>query len=149
MSRAALAGVALLACQSAASASDLDGYRWQNRPLLVFAPSPDDARLLTMRDRWRDARSGIAERDMIGVALDPLLAFDLDNTEPLPTIDAPRLRASQAVADNAFLVLLIGKDGAVKAQWDAPVSLQRVFEIIDAMPMRRQEMTRDKPAKRP
>jgi len=36
--------------------------------------------------------------------------------------------------------LLIGKDGGVKLKSDAPISNEKLFETIDAMPMRQREM---------
>jgi len=39
-----------------------------------------------------------------------------------------------------FHAILIGKDGGVKGRWDSPVDMDALFGLIDAMPMRRQEM---------
>jgi hypothetical protein len=39
-----------------------------------------------------------------------------------------------------FRATLIGKDGGVKARWDAPVTLNALYAVIDVMPMRRREM---------
>jgi hypothetical protein len=36
--------------------------------------------------------------------------------------------------------ILIGKDGEVKFQGELPVGLSDIFSIIDAMPMRQQEI---------
>jgi hypothetical protein len=48
------------------------------------------------------------------------------------------LRKTLGVKKDA--IVLIGKDGSVKASWNEIVDPIIVFEIIDAMPMRRQEM---------
>ena len=37
-------------------------------------------------------------------------------------------------------ILLVGKDGGVKLRSEEPVSIQRIFDLIDSMPMRRREM---------
>ena len=37
-------------------------------------------------------------------------------------------------------MILVGKDGGTKMVCDNPVKLQEVFDRIDSMPMRRQEM---------
>ena len=39
-----------------------------------------------------------------------------------------------------FRVILVGKDGGVKRQDTTPVRATTIFEQIDAMPMRQQEM---------
>ena len=40
----------------------------------------------------------------------------------------------------AFAAVLVGKDGGEKFRSEGPVSPEVLFEIIDAMPMRRREM---------
>ena len=40
----------------------------------------------------------------------------------------------------SFVFLLIGKDGGEKARFDSVISAEKLFSIIDAMPMRKQEM---------
>ena len=37
-------------------------------------------------------------------------------------------------------MILIGKDGGEKQRWSEPVEPQEFFQIIDAMPMRQDEM---------
>jgi hypothetical protein len=41
-----------------------------------------------------------------------------------------------------FTVVLVGKDGGDKLQSTTPITLQKLYETIDAMPMRREEMKR-------
>ena len=41
---------------------------------------------------------------------------------------------------NDFTVLLLGKDGGEKFRSHTPITMERLTQIIDAMPMRRQEM---------
>lgn len=39
-----------------------------------------------------------------------------------------------------FRIILFGKDGGIKYQSDTPISPKVLFDIIDRMPMRQQEM---------
>jgi hypothetical protein len=55
---------------------------------------------------------------------------------------AADLRRRFGVRAGAFRVVLIGKDGGVKIEAAAPLPARRLFETIDAMPMRRDEMRR-------
>ncbi|ULQ57595.1 DUF4174 domain-containing protein [Flavihumibacter rivuli] len=48
------------------------------------------------------------------------------------------------VRNNAFTVILIGKDGGEKYRSDSLVQPKALMAIIDAMPMRKQEMKRKK-----
>ena len=43
-------------------------------------------------------------------------------------------------AGSKFNVLLIGKDGGVKATWNRLINTNELFALIDAMPMRKSEM---------
>ena len=111
------------------SQQTLDQYRWNNRPVLVFAASERDPSHIKQLEILRANRSGLAERDIV----------------VLSDVDA---RASRELRDTLqiddFEVVLIGKDGGVKLRSKTPVSLESLFARIDAMPMRLQEM-RSKP----
>ncbi|MEL6747685.1 MAG: DUF4174 domain-containing protein, partial [Pseudomonadota bacterium] len=53
------------------------------------------------------------------------------------------LRQTFGVDSDEMLALLVGKDGGVKRRAHLPVRLETLFEVIDSMPMRREEMRRD------
>ena len=46
------------------------------------------------------------------------------------------------VPDQPFLFILIGKDGGEKLRSSSPVDNQKLYSLIDQMPMRRDEMRR-------
>ena len=46
--------------------------------------------------------------------------------------------------DQSFRILLIGKDGGIKYESKRSVSLIQLFELIDSMPMRQDEMVHDR-----
>jgi hypothetical protein len=50
------------------------------------------------------------------------------------------LRKRLSVPSGRFTVILIGKDGGEKIRQGSSVDLKEIFAIIDAMPMRQQEM---------
>ncbi len=50
------------------------------------------------------------------------------------------LRSRFGVDKDNFRVILVGKDGSVKRQEATPVQATAIFDQIDAMPMRQQEM---------
>ena len=103
----------------------LDQYRWTNRPVLLFAPSEsDEAYRLQMKILEAD-RSGLAERDI-------LVLGDIGD------LGSGQLRETLQIDE--FEIILIGKDGGVKLRSKMPISLEELFSLIDAMPMRRQEM---------
>src|SRR5690349_17285386 len=67
--RLALVLVALIVSSvlgsATAMAADLDDYRWERRPLLVFAPSNDDPKLVETLSRIEATRCDFDDRDMV------------------------------------------------------------------------------------
>ncbi len=114
-------------------------YRWQNRVVLVFDQSLDTALLQKQRQRLKQEQAGCVERDLIVAYLSPDGADTLVE-RTIPVEEAAQRRAALHMPSGQFQVVLIGKDGGVKRRWDAPVAPRDLFEVIDAMPMRQQEM---------
>ncbi|MEM7567762.1 MAG: DUF4174 domain-containing protein [Pseudomonadota bacterium] len=113
-------------------------YRWEARPVLVFAPSEDAPLLVAQRAVFAAAAEGLTERDIVvHTVLPDRVTPDLGT---LPQEEAPALRARFRVAPDAFAVILVGKDGTQKLREDTVLTTDRLFATIDAMPMRRREM---------
>lgn len=98
---------------------DLGVLKGKVRPVVVFGSGA-----LAERQRRELRGPGLAERDVAVLRGTPALAR--------------RLR----VSPSGFLLVLVGKDGGVKLTSRSVVSRERLFALIDAMPMRRDEMRR-------
>ena len=85
------------------------------------------------------SEAGIKDRDMVVIEV-PAQGEGKVGTEALKPEEATELRKAFNVADDAFAVVLIGRDGGEKERWAEPVSAQEIFGKIDAMPMRQQEV---------
>lgn len=69
----------------------------------------------------------------------------LDPENQLMSIkDARAIYNAYAIDPDTFSVLLIGKDGSIKMRKDDIISTREIFQLIDSMPMRQQEMRRSK-----
>jgi hypothetical protein len=128
--------------QAAASVTDLSDYRWRHRLLLIFAPSTTDATFIALDKRLALSATGIEDRNMI--------IFRIFENSPsrvsdkrLPPVDDEALRRRFGIEAGRFTVVLVGKDGGVKMVAHRDADLQSIFNLIDSMPMRQQEM-RDK-----
>ncbi len=44
------------------------------------------------------------------------------------------------VGEGAFAIVLVGRDGGEKFRSPEPIPAERLFDLIDAMPMRRREV---------
>ncbi len=104
--------------------------QWQHRVLLVYAPSKLSPVLQGQRTELASNPAGVNERDLIGREL-----FANELTKE----DRAFLQQTLRVLDDTFQVLLIGKDGGVKARQTSPVPLKELFDTIDSMPMRQDE----------
>lgn len=122
-----------------AVAAELSDYRWERRPLLLFAPTDSDPRLIETLGRIEASRCDFVSRDMV---------LGLVVTEGDSTLDGQVISPDQsqgwvkqyAIGENAFSVLLIGKDGGEKLRVNEVPDLQAIYAVIDGMPMRSSEM---------
>ena len=120
----------------------LDHLRNQARPLLIFAPKPEDAQLGIQLRMLHEHAAEASDRQIVPIAL----PFDSPSPTPLALSgeEAVAARRHFDVAPDQFIVILIGKDGGAKLRSAKPISMSQLNEIIDAMPMRQDEM-RQKP----
>jgi NADH dehydrogenase [ubiquinone] 1 alpha subcomplex assembly factor 1 len=124
-----------------APAFSLAAFRGAKRPLVVFAPRSDDARLARQLESVLADEKGFEERDMLLVVV-PANGRAKAGTRVLSDTDAELLRKSFGIASDAFAVRLVGKDGGVKRSAEVMIPAADLFKQIDAMPMRQAEMRR-------
>lgn len=109
-----------------ASADQLTELRWKARVLVLSAPSASQPDLVEQRRLLAEDAAGLAERDIRVIEL-------------VAEKDARR-REQLGLRPDRFTVLLLGKDGGEKMRQDRPVTLNELYGLIDAMPMRQREM---------
>jgi hypothetical protein len=110
------------------------------RPLLIFAPAADDARLLEQVRLVSAHGAEAAERDLVLVAVAAPEHGSFPAGQRLADGDVAGARRRFHVGQGEFVVVLVGKDGGEKLRSGTPISFERLRETIDAMPMRREEM---------
>jgi hypothetical protein len=113
------------------------------RPVLVFAPSARDVSFIAQQRLLDQYADDMMDRNLLYV---PVLMQPAHFERPL---DSPyvllgqkemnAIRARFGISASEFAVLLIGKDGGEKFRWRKPVSVLKLDELVDAMPMGRQE----------
>lgn len=121
------------------SSFNLSYQKWKNRVLLVFAPSADNPIYQQQMQLLQKHNNGFADRDLVLVQV---LATNESyaNKQPIDESSAAKLRDRFGVDKENFRVILVGKDGGVKRSDATVVQATAIFEEIDAMPMRQQEM---------
>jgi hypothetical protein len=113
----------------AAALDPLSGLLWKERPLVVVADTSADPRFQKQITALEVRKHALLDYDIKLVAL---------------TGDSSVLRHKLRLPATGFAVALVGKDGGVKETWRDPVDPDRIFALIDRMPMRRDEVRRRK-----
>lgn len=133
-----------LGARTIADEDYLARFEWTHRPLLVFAPEAIDPRVEILRNRFAIRHCAMRERDMVVGLMVEDGASRMDGAQLSPaTVRAMRERFD--VSDGMFVVVLVGKDGGEKLRETDLPDLDQIFDLIDGMPMRREEMlTRDR-----
>ena len=107
---------------------ELNQYLWKNRIILTFADDEDHPDLIKLKAEMKENSCEILNRD--------LMHFHFSNDGKIGNITITN--------DQSFRILLIGKDGGIKYESNQYVSLIQLFELIDSMPMRQDEMQDDR-----
>ena len=120
------------------SMMDLENFHWENRLLLIFAPSADDPACRSLMTELENRIMEVRERELLIGEILETGASQFAGT-PLHPQSAEALRKRFSIRNGQFTVILIGKDGEVKFRREAPVQAAEIFARIDSMPMRQQE----------
>lgn len=121
----------------ALSMAQLEQHRWQDRIILIFASSEEQQ---DFQEQWQDLQkdtAGLAERDLVVYTI-----FEDQSLHNLTATGVKQLQKRFHTDQSPFKVLLLGKDGGIKAQQNSPIPRADFFALIDGMPMRRAEMRR-------
>ena len=127
LSSAVLAMTAVLPVR--AGGDPLGPLRWHRRVVVALAPTRADPALAAQRRLFAGLGADGSERDLALVTA----------TDDTP--DGAELRRRFG-GHGSFVAILVGKDGGEKLRSSAPLGRDALFPVIDAMPMRQQEMTR-------
>jgi hypothetical protein len=124
---------------SAPGSADTDPlakYVGSDRPIVIFAPDRYDARLREQIGRFSIHRREFRDRDVVVVEIGGPFMRDRGNAVP----HGPIMREKFGIRDDEFAIFLVGKDGDVKHRIEEVTDAQVFYDLIDQMPMRRQEL---------
>ncbi|GEO05301.1 hypothetical protein AAE02nite_29650 [Adhaeribacter aerolatus] len=116
----------------------------QKRVVLVFAATAADARWQRQQELLLQANQELTARDLVVLGV----LGNQVNTSSSKTVKLPGpeiLREQYNIKPDQFTVILVGKDGTEKYRAQEVIKPGTIFNIIDAMPMRQQEMRRQEP----
>jgi Domain of unknown function (DUF4174) len=97
---------------------DLAAFKWQKRPIVVFADTPEDPlvtrQLALLEARWPE----LLKRDVVVIV----------DTDP-----AAKTAVRQKLRPRGFMMALIGKDGRVALRKPFPWDVRELSRTIDRM----------------
>ncbi|NEQ51729.1 MAG: DUF4174 domain-containing protein [Leptolyngbya sp. SIO3F4] len=117
----------------------MEDHQWQDRVLLIFAPDSDDADLTEQTANLSGRGAGLRARDLVVWQLINNGSASVNN-EVDTDLSSQSFYDYFSVKEAEFTVILLGKDGTTKLRQTQPVTTNRLFAVIDAMPMRQREM---------
>ena len=117
---------------------NLADYIWKNRIVIAFVKSQDDAKYQGFRREWDSRQEGTSDRDLLLVEVSEQGESRLGK-EIIDPVSADKLRSEFDVEPGTTTFVLVGKDGTEKLRKNE-IDLGEIFEVIDAMPMRKREM---------
>ncbi len=114
-------------------------HAFDDRRLVVAFGTPGSAAMARLERLVADARCRLVDRD-VDVRFVDVAELDSAGGGAAPAL--VRLAGLRGADAGSFELVLVGKDGGVKARADDPDALSAFLERIDTMPMRRAEIRR-------
>lgn len=126
---------------SVGMAQVLRQHQWEDRVILVFASDQEESLFQQQLQLLQTNEEELEDRELVVYRI-----FDQKAIGPMGKSLKPKraaeLRSRYAPDKKSFFFVLIGKDGGVKLRSDQVVEMDKLFGLIDSMPMRRAEMRR-------
>ncbi len=120
---------------------DLSKYRWKNRILILKFDDVNNDICKKQLDELRENEAGLTERKLIIYQLKgEEYKIGLQNDDSWKKIDEKDLKYTEKQGNPHFEAILIGLDGGIKHQQSSVLKVEKLFSIIDIMPMRIREM---------
>jgi hypothetical protein len=130
----------LLTTPAMMDAQFLNTYQWKSRLVLLFTPSPDDPLFLQQMSLLAEQSEAFEERDVLFISITP--NGEYENTGRFLEESLARQYHQHFSPDkNQFELIVVGLDSTEKLRARNTLTPPSVLlELIDGMPMRRQEL---------
>ncbi|MGM0580857.1 MAG: DUF4174 domain-containing protein [Bacteroidota bacterium] len=123
-----------------AQITSLDDFHWKNRLLIIYADDQKSSQLEEQLAKISQNDEGYNERDLKVIILKDQKVEIWNSGENHQLEFSEIIKELNIDEDRNYQNLLIGKDGGVKLRNNPPISNEKLFKTIDAMPMRQREM---------
>lgn len=106
------------------NAQNLSQHRWENRLVLLLTDSKSNVEYQQQINAFSDEKTGLDERKIIVYHLLPKDEFYVKYKQ----------------TNSKFEFVLIGLDGGEKLRQDTFLPVEKLYDTVDSMPMRKAEM---------
>ena len=124
------------------NAQHLEGFKWNQRVLLVISEDHTSELLQEQLDELQQQSEGMKERKLVVCILHPD-KYGILNDDAILWVDYAELYNMYNPDNIAFKTELIGLDGGTKLQTTELLTTEKLFAIIDGMPMRQRELKKN------
>ena len=126
-------------CQENYEMLNLKNFEWKNRVLIIGG---DSSKFKSQLDQINLESNEFTDRDLVIILIEEDNSrISYDGLKTIKTIDYDStLNLRNKYNFKEFKLILIGKDGGEKYNSKKLVSINVIYELIDGMPMRKQEI---------
>lgn len=126
-------------CQENYEMLNLKNFEWKNRVLIIGG---DSSKFKSQLDQINFESNEFYDRDLVIILIEEDNSrISYDGLKTIKTIDYDStLNLRNKYNFKEFKLILIGKDGGEKYNSKKLVSINVIYELIDGMPMRKQEI---------
>ncbi len=128
----------LIAMTYTIQAQDIASHKWKNRLVLILTDDIGNATFENQIQELKEDIDGLNERKLLIYQIDPSrykIGFNKSDWTASKT-----LYEKFKEEETTFEVLLIGLDGGIKLRQSELLTREKLYAIIDGMPMRRAEI---------
>ncbi|WP_298526696.1 DUF4174 domain-containing protein [uncultured Christiangramia sp.] len=122
-------------------AQDLQQYQWENRIIVVYSNETELDLVSKQLDLLMEESNKLSERKLVVIQAqkDRYRTIFPENSEWVSSSLKDELKISRKTE---FEVFLLGLDGGIKLRQQEIVQTEKLFSLIDGMPMRKAEIKR-------
>lgn len=122
-------------------AQDLQQYQWENRIIVVYSNETELDLVSKQLDLLMEESNKLSERKLVVIQAtkDRYKTIFPENSEWVSSSLKDELKISRKTE---FEVFLLGLDGGIKLRQQEIVQTEKLFSLIDGMPMRKAEIRR-------
>ncbi|PKD20730.1 hypothetical protein APR41_13750 [Salegentibacter salinarum] len=124
------------------NAQDLSKHQWKDRLVLIIAEDENNEKFRKQLTELQKNQTGLKDRKLITYQFLPEkyhTGFQNNNWK-----NSTKLFKTYNSEKSDFRIILIGLDGGEKLDQTEVLSVEKLFNTIDSMPMRQSEMRKNK-----